>query len=134
MTRAAKLLGIPWDHSEPGQPKNNSIAEAFGGVSVSTLRACCVTAGFLACFWSFVAPTAAVHRNAWVHEDGNSAHFERFREEFKGQSIVAGQLVWFRPAVTKYKLAKAMPRLQPGVFIGYEQQQGCKLGCTTSLT
>ena len=44
--RSARLLGVPWDHSEPGQPKNNSIAEALGNVSVSTIRACCVTAGF----------------------------------------------------------------------------------------
>ena len=80
LKRSARMLGIPWDHSEPGQPKNNSIAEALGGVSTSTIRACCVTAGFPACLWPFVGQTAAVHRNAWQY-DGTSAHFERFYEE-----------------------------------------------------
>ena len=34
--RAAKMLGIPWDKSQPGQPKNNSISEALGAVSTDT--------------------------------------------------------------------------------------------------
>ena len=91
--RAARMLGIPWDHSQPGQPKSNSIAESLGGVSVDTIRACCVTAGLPACLWNFVGPTAAVSRNAWRHEDGVSAHFERFLEEFKGKPLAPGQLV-----------------------------------------
>ena len=81
--RSARLLGAPWDHSEPGQPKNNSIAKALGNVSFATIRACCVTAGFPACLWPFVGPAQAVLRNAWRHEDKVSAHFERFRESFQ---------------------------------------------------
>ena len=51
LRRAARLLGVPWDRSQPGQPKNNSIAESHVGVSNDTIRACCVTAGLPACFW-----------------------------------------------------------------------------------
>ena len=73
--RSARMLGIPWDRSVPGQPKSNSIAESLVGVSTDTVRACCVTAGFPSCLWPFVGPTQAIQRNAWTHEDGVSAHF-----------------------------------------------------------
>ena len=59
-----------------------------------------------------------------VHEDGFSAYYNRFNRQFPGLLIPPGALVWFRPAVTKYKLAKAFPRLQPGIFLGYELQVG----------
>merc|ERR1712032_1685472 len=70
LKRSAKMLGIPWDHSEPGQPKNKSIAESLGGVSVDTIRACCVTGGLPASLWPFAGSTQAIHRNAWRREDG----------------------------------------------------------------
>ena len=41
-----------------------------------------------------------------------SIAIERFFDEFKGKRMAVGQLIYFRPAVTKYKLAKSMPRLQ----------------------
>ena len=123
--RCSKMLGIPWDHSEPGQPRNNAIAEALGGSKQDAIRACSVTGGLPGCFWPFVGTAVTVLRNARKHEDGVSAHFERFGREFDGRCIAPGAMVWFRPAITKYKVAKTMPRLQPGVFLGYEQQQGC---------
>ena len=48
-----------------------------------------------------------------------------FHAHFEGLRVPPGALVWFRPSVTKYKLAKAFPRLQPGVFLGYELAPGC---------
>ena len=63
-------------------------------------------------------------RNAYVHEDGYSAYYHRFGEQFPGLLIPPGALVWFRPAVTKGQLSKPYPRLQPGVFLGYELQPG----------
>ena len=124
--RSTKLLGVPWEHAQPGQPKSNGIAEALVGSLNDAIRACCVTAGLPSCFWPFVGVTVAILRNAWRHEDGTSAHAERFAVEFAGRCITPGALVWFRPSVTKVKMAKMMPRLQPGIFLGYELTQGCK--------
>ena len=34
--------------------------------------------------------------------------------------------MWFRPALLQYRLMKTIPRLQPGIFFGYQAAPGCK--------
>ena len=118
-------LGVGWDHAQPKTSKSNAIAEALVGSLCDAVRACNITAGLPACFWPITGPTVATLRNIWMHEDGESAHYQRFASWFIGLVIPVGALVWFRPSTSKYKLAKTMPRLQPGVFLGYELAHGC---------
>ena len=54
LRRAAKKLGISWDHSQAGVPRSNAIAEALVGSICDAIRACSITAGLPACFWQFL--------------------------------------------------------------------------------
>ena len=122
--RAVRTLGINHEHSQPGVSRSNGIIEALVGSLCDAVRAALVTAGLPGCFWPFAGPCIALLRNVWVHGDGTSAWFERFGETCEGLLIPFGALVWFRPSIIKYELAKTMPRLQPGIFLGYELQSG----------
>ena len=73
-----------------------------------------------------VGSIVTILRNVWRHEDGVSAHSERNAQEFAARHIAPGTMVWFRPSFVKYKLSKTMPKLQPGIFLGYEVAQGCR--------
>ena len=45
-------------------------------------------------------------------------------QEFDGISLPFGCGVFFKPAATKYTPSKAAPRMQYGVFLGYQLAPG----------
>ena len=102
------------------------MVEALVGSQCDGIRALEVAGGFPDCCWPFLVPALAMYRNTEIHDDGKYAWYERFCEHLEGQRIALGALVWFRPSVTKYKLAKILPRFQPGVFLGYELAPACR--------
>ena len=64
-------------------------------------------------------PTYCLLDNTAKRQDGTSPWTERFTDEFKGERLAPGMMVWFRPARTIYDPDKTQPRLQVGVFLGY---------------
>ena len=49
---ATKKLKIPFDHSLPHHPQNNSLAERNNQFTTTTTTTCLLEAGLLPCFWN----------------------------------------------------------------------------------
>ena len=99
--RAAKKLGVSWDHSQAGVPRSNTITDTLVGSICDAIRACSVTAGLPACFWQYLGAHICLLRNVFIDDDGESAYYQRFAEHFAGLAIPPGALVWLHLAVSK---------------------------------
>ncbi|OLP93893.1 hypothetical protein AK812_SmicGene24167 [Symbiodinium microadriaticum] len=91
---AMAQLRIPVDHSLPGHPKNNSLAERTNQVVINTD----------------------------VEGDGDSAWKRMTGEDFKGKAIPFGVKVFFKPTTTRKDMTytgKFDPKGIPRIFAGY---------------
>ncbi|WP_288993358.1 dUTP diphosphatase [uncultured Marinobacter sp.] len=124
ITSACDSLDIPFETSKPHDPQNNGVIERCGGVVLAHIRTRLVEAGLPSVFWVFACRFVCMMLNISI-ANGTSPYFERFNEEFRGEKIAFGELVYFRPSKYDYD-SKADPRLLPGVFLGYKTGHGCK--------
>ena len=119
---AMKELRIPLDHSLPGLPKNNSLAERTNQEIINTVATALLHAGLPAQYWPFALNCVVQNLNIEdVEGDGHSAWKNMTGEEFKGKAIPFGAKVYFKPTDTREKTYshKFDPKGIPGVFAGY---------------
>ena len=94
------ILKIPFDHALPGRTSTNSLAERNNQfiLTTTTLRR---EAGLPACFWKF-ANTCVCHLlNVEPGEEEVSSWCKLHGEEFKGEQILLGALVYFKPSAAR---------------------------------
>ncbi|CAE7217131.1 unnamed protein product, partial [Symbiodinium sp. CCMP2456] len=83
---AMAQLRIPVDHSLPGHPKNNSLAERTNQVVIYTVATALLHAGLPAQCWPFALNCVSHNRNIEdVEGDGDSAWKRMTGEDFKGK-------------------------------------------------
>ncbi len=113
-------LNVSWEPSLQGKPDTNGVAEGQVKQSLNGIRTATVQAGFPGITWPWVGPCYCFNRNtACPDGPGTSKYFKRHGVEFEGHRLAPGTGVFFKPAPTKYKLSKTLPRLQYGIFLGY---------------
>mgnify|MGYP003345448369 FL=1 len=130
LTRAVKKAAgrrpIPHDHSIPGMPSTNAIAESQVGLAVRAVRTNLLQAGLPCCFWPYAAGHYAFTKNATLHE-GDSAYNKRHRAGHidRKKLIPFGALVQFKPSpVAKKQPKKMAPTTIPGILVGYLTNPG----------
>ena len=98
---AMAQLKIPIDHSLPGLPKNNSLAERANQEVINTVATSLLHAGLLAQYWHFALDCVTHNLNIEdVEGDGDSAWKSMTGEDFKGKAIAFGAKVCFKPTDT----------------------------------
>ena len=119
---AMSELRIPLDHSLPGIPNNNSLAERTNQEIINTVSTAMLHAGLPAQYWSFALNCVTHNLNIENAEgDGDSAWQRMTGDDFKGKAIPFGAKVFFKPTDTREKTYghKFDPKGIPGVFAGY---------------
>ena len=119
---AMSELRIPLDHSLPGKPNNNSLAERTNQEIINTVATAMLHAGLPAQYWSFALNCVTHNLNIEdVEGDGDSAWKRMTGDDFKGKAIPFGANVFFKPTDTREKTYghKFDPKGIPGVFAGY---------------
>ena len=119
---AMAQLRIPIDHSLPGLPKNNSLAERTNQEVINTVATSLLHAGLPAQYWHFALNCVTHNLNIEdVEGDGDSAWKRMTGEDFKGKAIPFGAKVFFKTTDTREKTyaGKFDPKGIPGVFAGY---------------
>ena len=119
---AMAQLKIPIDHSLPGLPKNNSLAEQTNQEVINTVATSLLHAGLPAQYWHFALNCVTHNLNIEdVEGDGESAWKRMTGEDFKGKAIPFGAKVFFKTTETREKTyaGKFDPKGIPGVFAGY---------------
>eukprot|EP00435_Cladocopium_sp_Y103_P033301 s1011_g8.t1 len=113
-------LKIPFDHVLPGQPSTNSLAER-NNQSSRQLRHAFWKHGLPACFWKF-----AIRCVVEPGEDEVSSWCKLRCEEFKGEKIPFGALVYFKPSGARRneQAHRFDPKAIPGDFASYEIAPG----------
>ena len=119
---AMSELRIPLDHSLPGKPNNNSLAERTNQEVVNTVSTALLHAGLPAQYWAFALNCVMHNLNIEdVEGDGDSAWKRMTGDDFKGKAIPFGAKVFFKPTETRDKTYghKFDPNGIPGIFAGY---------------
>ncbi|CAE7949193.1 unnamed protein product [Symbiodinium sp. KB8] len=119
---AMAQLRIPIDHSLPGMPKNNSLAERTNQEVINTVATSLLHAGLPAQYWHFALNCVTHNLNIEdVEGDGDSAWKRMTGEDFKGKAIPFGAKVFFKTTDTREKTyaGKFDPKGIPGIFAGY---------------
>ena len=119
---AMSELRIPLDHSLPGMPKNNSLAERTNQEIINPVATALLHAGLPAQYWPFALNCVVHNLNIEdVEGDGQSAWKSMTGEDFKGKAIPFGAKVYFKPTDTREKSYshKFDPKGIPGIFAGY---------------
>ena len=96
---AMKQLKIPFDHSLPNHPQNNSLAERNNQFIMMTTATCLLEAGLPPCFWSYAVECVSHLLNIEEGEDGVSPWYKLHGKEFHGEKIPFGAKVFFMRAV-----------------------------------
>ena len=122
---ACQQLGITFDHSLPGRPRNNSLAERNNLYVIDQVSTCLLAAGLPPCYWSF-ALTSTCHLLNVEIVDGESAWYNLHGDHFSGESIPLGAYVHFKQSPTRDDTHKFAPRSMRGVFAGYELESGMR--------
>ena len=122
---ACQQLGTTFDHSLPGRPRNNSLAERNNLYVLDQVTTCLLAAGLPPCYWSF-ALTSTCHLLNVEIVDGESAWYNMHGDHFGGKSIPLGAYVHFKPSFTRDDTDKFAPRSVRGVFAGYELESGMR--------
>ena len=115
-------LRIPLDHSLPGKPNNNSLAERTNQEVINTVSTALLHAGLPAQYWTYALNCVMRNLNMEdVEGDGDSAWKRMTGDEFKGKAIPFGAKVFFQPTDTRDKTYghKFGPNGIPGIFAGY---------------
>ena len=85
---AMSELRIPLDHSLPGKPNNNSLAERTNQEIINTVSAAMLHAGLPAQYWNFALNCVTHNLNIEDAEgDGDSAWKRMTGDNFKGKAI-----------------------------------------------
>ncbi|CAE7786659.1 unnamed protein product [Symbiodinium sp. KB8] len=119
---AMAQLKIPIDHSLPGLPRNNSLAERTNQEVINTVATSPLHAGLPAQYWHFALNCVTHNLNIEdVEGDGDSAWKRMTGEDFKGKAIPFGAKVFFKTTDTRDKTyaGKFDPKGIPGIFAGY---------------
>ena len=128
---AMSELRIPLDHSLPGKPNNNSLAERTNQEIINTVATAMLHAGLPAQYWSFALNCVTRNLNIIedVEGDGDSAWKRMTGDDFKGKAIPFGANVFFKPTDTREKTYghKFDPKGIPGVFAGIRGDYRTKL-------
>lgn len=95
---AMKKLKIPFDHSWPHHPHNNSLAERNNQFIMMTTVTCLLEAGLPPCFWSHAIECVSQLLNIENGEDGKSLWKKLHDKDFHGEKIPFGAKVHFMPS------------------------------------
>ena len=95
---AMKKLKIPFDHSLPRHPQNNSLAERNNQFIMTTTTTCLLEAGLPPCFWNHAVECVSHLLNIEGGEDEKSPWFKLHGKEFHGGKIPFGAKVFFMPS------------------------------------
>ena len=127
--KAMDILKIPFDHALPGRPSTNSLAERNNQFILATATTTCLLeAGLPACFWK-IAITCVCHLlTVEPGEEETSSWCKLHGDEFKGETIPFGALVYLNPSTARRKEQshKFDPKGIPGIFAGYKTKPGVK--------
>ena len=112
---ATKKLKIPFDHSLPHHPQNNSLAER-NNQFIMTTTTTCLEAGLPPCFWNHAVDCLSHLLNIEGGED----------EKAHGSNFTEGAKFFFMPSSQGRMLQKHKfdPKGIPGIFAGYEVKPG----------
>ena len=101
---AMSELRIPLDHSLPGKPNNNSLAERTNQEIINTVSTAMLHAGLPAQYWNFSLNCVTHNLNIEdVEGDGDSAWKRMTGDDFKGKAIPSGEKVFLKPTDTRDK-------------------------------
>ena len=118
---AMNEMKIPIDHSLPGRPQTNSIAERTNQFILTATSTCLLEAGLPPCFWRTAILCVCHLLNVEPNDDELSAWCKLHGTEFAGKLIPYGARVNYKPPKTREagQLHKFGPDSIPGVFAGY---------------
>eukprot|EP00435_Cladocopium_sp_Y103_P000463 s4856_g1.t1 len=114
------------DHSLPGRPQTNSIAERTNQFILTTTCTCPLEAGFPPCFWRTAIPCVCHPLNTEHNDDDISAWCKLHGSEFKGKLVPSGAMVNYKPSSSRDvgQSHKFDPDAIPGVFAAYHAGPG----------
>ena len=118
---AMNEMKIPIDHSLPGRPQTNSIAERTNQFILTATSTCLLEAGLPPCFWRTAILCVCHLLNVEPNDDELSAWCKLHGADFAGKLIPYGARVNYKPPKTREagQLHKFGPDSIPGVFAGY---------------
>ena len=118
---AMNEMKIPIDHSLPGRPQTNSIAERTNQFILTATSTCLLEAGLPPCFWRTAILCVCHLLNVEPNDDELSAWCKLHGTDFAGKLIPYGARVNYKPPKTREagQLHKFGPDSIPGVFAGY---------------
>ena len=117
----ANEMKIPIDHSLPGRPQTNSIAERTNQFILTATSTCLLEAGLPPCFWRTAILCVCHLLNVEPNDDELIAWCKLHASDFAGKLIPYGARVNYKPPKTREagQLHKFGPDSIPGVFAGY---------------
>ena len=123
---AFKEMKVTLDHSVPGRPQTNSLAERNNQFILTTTTTCLLEAGLPPCFWRKAIQCVCHLLNVEPGDDDLSAWCKMHGKDFKGEKIPFGALVFFKPSGARSvdQGDKFDPKAIPGVFAGYNLGSG----------
>ena len=132
LRKVCKTLGIIYEHSQPGRPQNNSIAERTDLDILEGTRTALINAGFPECFWPFAAPhfcfldnTSTLRSDGTVDPDGSPYNKAHGGGELKVTRLPFGCEVIFLPTRTKGQPHEKWGGTgEVGVLAGYHMEPG----------
>ena len=98
---AFRRLGIPWEHVQPGMPKNKAVAERKIGATSGGMHVYLCQAGLPDCLWPAAGLTYIHYRNIAVDYDGTSSWSRRTGSHWTSKMFPFGVLVYYLPNQTK---------------------------------
>ena len=118
---AMNEMKIPIDHSLPGRPQTNSIAERTNQFILTATSTCLLEAGLPPCFWRTAILCVCHLLNVEPNDDELSTWCKLHGTDFAGKLIPYGARVNYKPPKTREagQLHKFGPDSIPGVFAGY---------------
>ena len=118
---AMNEMKIPIDHSLPGRPQTNSIAERTNQFILTATSTCLLEAGLPPCFWRTAILCVCHLLNVEPNDDELSSWCKLHGFDFAGKLIPYGARVNYKPPKTRDagQLHKFGPDSIPGVFAGY---------------
>ena len=118
---AMNEMKIPIDHSLPGRPQTNSIAERTNQFILTATSTCLLEAGLPPCFWRTAILCVCHLLNVEPNDDELSAWCKLHGSDFAGKLVPYGARVNYKPPKTRDagQLHKFGPDSIPGVFAGY---------------
>ena len=118
---AMNEMKIPIDHSLPGRPQTNSIAERTNQFILTATSTRLLEAGLPPCFWRTAILCVCHLLNVEPNDDELSAWCKLHGTDFAGKLIPYGARVNYKPPKTREagQLHKFGPDSIPGVFAGY---------------